>query len=80
MEVRNTECARLEKLAEEDKAVLELGKPFSALLRLELTKMLEWFTVETDKQQILKSERKTQWRGIVINRDAIPLLYEQWTP
>ena len=31
MEVRKTECDWLEKVAEEGKAVLELGKPISAL-------------------------------------------------
>ena len=80
MEVRKIECARLEKVVEEGKAVLELGKPISALLKSELTKLLEWYTGETDKQKGLKLEKETNWRAIAMNMDAIPLLYEQWTP
>ena len=64
MEVRKTECAWLEKVAKEGKAVLELGKPISALLKSELTKLLEWYTGETYKQQGSKSEKETRWRAI----------------
>ena len=80
MGVRKTECAWLEKVSKEGKAVLELGKPISALLKSELTKMLECYTGDTDEQQGLKSEKDTKWREIAMNRNAIPLLYEQWTP
>ena len=79
VEVRNTEYARLEKVAEEGKAVLELGKPISAPLKSESTMLLERHTGETDKKQGLKSEKETKWRAIAMNRDAIPLLYNQWT-
>ena len=78
-EVRKTECAQPEKVAEEGKAVLELGKPISAPLQSESTKLLERYTGETDKKQGLKSEKETKWRAIAMNRDAIPLLYNQWT-
>ena len=43
-EVIKTECDRLKKVAKEGKAVLELGKPISALLRSELTELIEWYT------------------------------------
>ena len=64
----------IEKVAEEGKAVFELGKPISTLLKTELTKLLEWYTGETDKQQGLNEDKETKWRAITMNRDDTTLL------